>query len=130
MAGDLQSQHDRYAPFWAAALFILCLTGVSTTWIDLGDFWKGYVLDICGPAWTYILFRGLFSSYSENRWTRFFTSWRTFFILCGVSFSIEGMQYLEWYPSTFDPWDLLAYVSILFPAFIIDRYLQIRYSRK
>lgn len=33
---------------------------------------------------------------------------------------IETMQYFKIYDSTFDPWDLLAYVSILIPLFLID----------
>ena len=112
--------HDRYAPYWAAALVVLAATGLATTWIDLGRFWKGYVLDMTGPAWNYILFRGLFTSYANNAWTRFFTPKRTLAIFLVVCFGIETIQYLEIYEATFDPWDLLAYVSILIPLFMID----------
>lgn len=69
---SLSERHDKCAPYWAAALLILCLTGISTIWIDLGIFWKGYVLDMTGPAWNYILFRGLNTEYADNVWTRFF----------------------------------------------------------
>ncbi|MBI9066706.1 MAG: hypothetical protein JEZ09_05395 [Salinivirgaceae bacterium] len=112
--------HDKYAPYWAIALVVLVGTGLSTIWVDLGAFWKGYVLDMTGPAWNYILFRGLFTSYTNNVWTRFFKPKRTLTLFLLVCFGIETMQYLNIYDSTFDLWDLLAYVSILIPLFFID----------
>ena len=116
----LKNKHNKFAPWWAGALIVLCSTGLSTIWVDLGAFWKGYVLDMTGPAWNYIIFRGLYTSWADNAWTRFFTPLRTFLIFVLVCFGIEAMQYYKIYDSTFDPWDLLAYVSILVPLFIID----------
>jgi hypothetical protein len=112
--------HDKRAPYWAAALLLLGVTGVATTWIDLGSFWSGYVLDMTGPAWNYILFRGLFTAEADNRWTRFFTPVRTLAIFLVVCFGIEMAQYFELYDATFDPWDFFAYISLLVPIFIID----------
>lgn len=113
-------RHDRHAPIWAIGLFLLCTTGLATISIDLGTFWKGYVLDMTGPAWNYILFRGRFTSKSENFWTRFFTPWKTIVIFIAVCFGIEVGQFFGMYESTFDPWDFVAYVSILIPLFILD----------
>lgn len=113
-------RHDMYAPYWAVALIIIGGIGVSTIWIKFGDFWNGYVLDMAGPAWNYILFRGLFTSKADNAWTRFFTPIRTILIFLMVCFGIESLQFFKLYDSTFDPWDLLAYVSILIPLFIVD----------
>ena len=76
-----------------------------------------------GPAWAYTLFRGLFTAKADNIWTRFFTPNSTFLILLSVCFGIEALQYFEVYDSTFDPWDLLAYISVLFPLFLIDKRL-------
>ena len=117
---SLKIKHNKYAPYWAIALVLLGGTGLATIWIDLGDFWKGYVLDMTGPAWNYILFRGLFTSYTNNLWTRIFTPKRTLGIFLFVCFGIETMQYFKIYDATFDFWDLLAYVSILIPLFLID----------
>ena len=116
--------HNQHAPYWAAAMVIFGVTGLATIWIDLGDFWKGYMLDMVGPAWNYILFRGLFTGYRDTVWTRFFNPNRTFVIFLLVCFFIEGAQYLEWYDATFDPFDLLAYISLLIPLYILDRYQQ------
>lgn len=114
--------HNKYAPYWAAGMFIFGLAGLSTVWFDTGDFWGGYGLDIMGPAWNYILFRGLFTGYRDTKWTRFFTPTRTVIIFILVAYGIEGAQYLEWYDSTFDWYDLLAYVSLLIPLYILDRF--------
>ena len=115
-----KSKHDDLAPYWAFGLIFLCGTGLATIWIDLGAFWKGYVLDMTGPAWNYILFRGLFTSSAENAWTRFFTPKKTLFIFLFVCAEIEFAQYFNLYESTYDPWDFLAYVSILIPLFLLD----------
>lgn len=118
---SLKIIHDKNAPYWAGALFILGAVGLSTIWIDLGSFWKGYVLDITGPAWNYILFRGLYTAKANNAWTRFFTPNRTLIIFLLVCVVIETLQYYNIYNSTYDKWDFLSYVSILIPLFIIDR---------
>ena len=113
-------RHNRNAPFWAISMIVLGIAGLSTNWIDMGAFWKGYALDMTGPAWNYILFRGLFTQWTENRWRKFFTPARTYLIFILVCFSIEFAQYLDLYDATFDPWDLLAYVSLLTPVFLLD----------
>jgi hypothetical protein len=115
------NKHNKQAPFWAVGLVILCVTGLATIWLNLGSFWKGYVLDITGPAWSYILFRGRFTSKADNRWTRFFTPKRTVVIFITVCIGIEGIQYLKLYEATFDPWDFVAYISVLVPLFILDQ---------
>ena len=124
---SVNNKHDRHAPFWAAGTVILGVMGIATIWLDLGSFWKGYVLDITGPAWNYILFRGRFTSKVDNRWTRFFTPKRTVVIFIAVCIGIEGMQYLKLYDATFDPWDIVAYISVLVPLFIVD---QITYEER
>ncbi len=118
---SIKITHDKHAPYWAAALLILWATGISTIWIDLGSFWKGYVLDMTGPAWNYILFRGLFTAKADNAWTRFFTPTRTLVIFLLVCILIETLQYYHIYNATFDKWDFLAYVSILIPLYILDK---------
>jgi hypothetical protein len=113
--------HNKYAPYWAGALFIFWAVGLSTIWIDLGAFWKGYVLDMVGPAWNYILFRGLFTAKADNIWTRFFTADRTFTIILLTSILIETAQYYHLYDAVYDKWDFIAYISILLPLFLLDK---------
>lgn len=123
---SIASRHDRAAPWWAATLVILVTAGLSTSWIDLGAFWRSYVLDMVGPAWSYILVRGLYTRWADNAWTRFFTPGRTVLLVGTAAFGIEAMQYLELYEATFDPWDLVAYLSLLVPAFLVDRRTRLR----
>ncbi len=116
----IKNRHDKFAPYWAVVLFVFASLGVSTIWINLGDFWSGYVLDTTGPAWNYILFRGLFTTKANNVWTRFFTPIRTLFIFLFVCVAIETLQYFKIYEATFDFWDFLAYIILLIPLFLID----------
>lgn len=120
MNNRVKVYHDKFAPYWALGLIILGSLGLATVWLDLGTFWKGYVLDMTGPAWNYILFRGLFTSYTNNAWVRFFTPKKTLSIFLLVCGGIEGAQYLNLYEATYDPWDFLAYISILIPIFLLD----------
>lgn len=118
------SKHNKNAPYWAVAFALFTLAGLSTTWFVIGGFWNGYVLDMVGPAWNYILFRGLFTGKVNNAWTRFFTANRTVIIFISVSFGIEALQFFEVYDACFDPFDLLAYISLLAPLYLIDKRVQ------
>lgn len=115
--------HNKYAPFWAITLFALIATGLSTIWFEVSNFWNGYVLDMVGPAWTYILFRGLFTEKADNNWTRFFTPRTTFILLMAIAFGIEILQYFGVYDATFDPLDFPAYASVLTILFLTDKRL-------
>ena len=128
MTSHTEYNHNRFAPYWAVGLVVFGTIGLSTIWIDLGTFWKSYVLDIMGTAWNYILFRGLFTAYADNKWTRFFTPNRTLIIFLAVCTAIEGAQYFNLYDSTYDPWDFLSYVSLLFPIYLLDLF-QLRYAK-
>lgn len=113
-------RHNRVAPWWAA-LFVLCLgTGLSSLLFKSNFFLNSYGLDVTGPAWSYILFRGLAYQYTETFWTRFFTPVKTFGIFVFFTFAVESAQYFELYESTFDPWDFIAYLTLLGPMFLID----------
>lgn len=115
-------RHYKSAPYWAATLIIIGGIGIATIWVELGSFWKGYVLDMTGPAWNYILFRGLFTAKTDNIWTRFFSPARTLFIFLITCTGIELAQYFNLYEAVYDPWDFLAYISLLLPLSIIDLY--------
>lgn len=119
----MKSIHNKYAPYWAITLVILVTSGLLTIKFDFGKFASGYLLDMVGPAWAYILFRGLYTIKADNRWTRFFTPNLTLLILVAVAFGIETLQYLKIYDSTFDIWDFPAYISILIPLYFLDKHI-------
>ena len=114
---------NKAAPWWAGALVLFMLTGLLTSCIDLGSFWKGYMLDVVCPAWNYILFRTRFTARQENWWTRFFTPVKTFVLFAVVCIGIESAQFFNLYDATYDTWDFVAYFSLLFPLFLIDLFL-------
>lgn len=113
-------KHNARAPYWAILLVITALTGLSSLWVQSNDFWRGYILDITGPAWNYILIRGLYTKYADNLWTRTMTPVRTYLLFLIICFGIEVAQYFELYDATFDYWDFLAYFSLLTPFFLVD----------
>ena len=124
----LAQLHNKYAPYWAVSMIIMLGTGLATTWIKTGGFWNAWVIDIAGPAWSYILIRGLFTTYSNNAWRRFFSPWKTLLLILTAAYTIEMLQYFNFYPSTFDPLDFVAYSALVIPAFLID-YLIVKRSK-
>lgn len=119
-----------YAPYWSATMLILLIIGLGTNYFNWDGFLQGYVLDMTGPAWSYILFRGLFTGKTDNKWTRFFTAKTTLFVFILILVSIETIQYFKLYDGTYDPWDFLAYSSILLPFYFIDSYIARNYESK
>jgi hypothetical protein len=108
---------------------VLGAVGLAAGFIRGPRFWSGYVLDIVGPAWNYILIRGLFSKSQPAMLSRFVNPEAAFVLIATVCFLIEVAQYLELYDATYDPRDFLAYLSLLVPCYIVDRWQSNRRSR-
>jgi hypothetical protein len=107
---------------WKISIILLGIISLSTGLCKQPGFWTSYVLDMTGPAWNYILIRGQYSAKQT------FFSFRlspefTLFLIIGICLLIETSQFFKLYEAHFDPWDYLAYISILIPCFIIDKYL-------
>ncbi len=66
---DVRFEEHRW---WAAVLLVLGSVGLATCFLPAPGFRSSYVLDIVGPAWNYILLRGLFTN-KPTPWSRFFT---------------------------------------------------------
>jgi hypothetical protein len=87
---EIQNEkHEKLAPYWATGMVVLGGIALASGWIDLGRFWKGYVLDIAGPAWIYILIRGLYRKKVDSRWIGIFSPARTLIIFIFVLVCIE-----------------------------------------
>lgn len=107
---------------------VLGTIGLATACIRGPSFWNGYVLDIVGPAWNYILIRGLFSKSQPAMLSRLVNPEAAFVLITTVCFIVEAAQYLELYDAFYDPHDFLAYVSLMLPCYIIDRWQSNRRS--
>ena len=116
--------------WWAAALVLLGTLGLATGFIRVPGFWSNYVLDVVGPAWNYILIRGLFSRKQPTTLSRLFGPEVAIVVIIVVCVLIEGAQYLQLYDAHYDPYDFVAYVSLVLPCYVIDRWrLQFRCRR-
>ena len=107
---------------WKISLILFGIISLSTGLSKRPGFWTSYVLDMAGPAWNYILIRGQYSDKQTFCSFRFGPEFALFLII-GICFLIETSQFFKLYQAHFDPWDYLAYISILIPCYLIDKYI-------
>ena len=107
---------------WKVSLVLLGVISLSTGRSKRPGFWTSYVLDMAGPAWNYILIRGQYSAKKTFLSFRFSPEFALFLVV-GICFLIETSQYFKLYNAHFDPWDYIAYVSIVIPCYLIDKYV-------
>jgi hypothetical protein len=115
------SEIDWQRVAWASLVVVLGTISLATGVYRPGGFWNSYVLDMAGPAWNYVLVRGLFAEGRRTVLTRFFTPLKALLFVVTVCFVVELMQYFQLYASTFDPVDLVAYISLVLPCYALDR---------
>ena len=108
---------------WKITLILLGTTGLLTSVVKAPGFWSSYVLDMVGPAWNYILLRGLYSPKNSSFLSLQFTPGKAALLILGICFLIETSQYFEIYGAHFDPYDYVAYGSLLLPVYLIDKWL-------
>ncbi len=87
------SKESKAVIFWKALLICLGIISLSAALFSGTEFWNGYVLDIAGPAWCYVLIRVLFRSDSDRFLGIRFSPEIAFLTILGACFIIEGMQY-------------------------------------
>ena len=92
-------------------------------------FATNHLADLVGPAWLYIVFRGLAEPEKRNRLGRFIgaTPERAAIILFAGSSATEIAQ-IYWpsglFAGRFDPLDIVAFAIGLFPLYLVDTRLQ------
>ncbi len=107
---------------WAVTLVVLMAIGLATEIVEHPGFWSSYVLDIAGPAWVYILLRGLHRPTQSRALSRNLKPEAALAVVLGLCFLIELSQYLDLYDAHFDPYDLVAYLSGTFPCYAADKW--------
>ena len=113
--------------FWKFAVIVLGSFVLATCLIIVPGFWSSYVLDIAGPAMGYILLRVQYTSKQSTFLSFKFTPESAALFIFVICFAVETSQYFKLYNAHFDPFDYVAYVSLLLPCFLIDKWL-ISYS--
>jgi hypothetical protein len=116
------SQSRNYL-YWKVALITFGIIALATCLVPTPGFWSSYVLDIVGPAWIYILVRGLFSKTQPAMLARFLSPEVALVICIVACFLIESAQYFRLYEAHYDSLDFVAYVSLLVPCYATDRWL-------
>ncbi len=106
-------------------LIVLGVIGLITCIIKIPGFWSGYVLDIAGPGWNYILLRGIYHSPNTSFLFIKFSPEGAVLLLMAICFIIEIRQYFNLYDKYFDPNDYIAYVSLLLPIYLIDKHFSV-----
>lgn len=117
----VKSKKPATALFWKIALISLGIISLSTGILKGPACWTGYMLDITGPAWGYILIRGQYNSKNATFLSIKFSEESAFILIVSICYIIEAMQYFELYDSTFDPYDFIAYSSGIFIVYLIEK---------
>ena len=120
--------HSGDYKYWKAAVVTFGIIALTSGLVRSPGFWSSYVLDIVGPAWIYILIRGLFSKTQPAMLAQFLSPEGALVIMVVACFLIEAAQYFQLYEAHYDPYDFLAYVSLLLPCYAIDKWMLNRQS--
>jgi len=120
---QMDNNNSRVILFWKITVILLGSTVLATCMIRIPGFWSSYVLDMAGPAMGYIILRVQYTSKESTFLSFKFTPELAALLIFGICFLIETSQFFRIYESHFDPFDYIAYVTLLFPCFLIDKWL-------
>lgn len=104
--------------FWGSGILSL-----GTALMEFEGFWSSYLFDIVFPAYLYIYLRGLFHGRYIHRYLSQLSPTILFGMLILITFTMEICQYFGYYKGYYDPLDFLAYISLLGPCYLADRWL-------
>ena len=113
---------------WLIAMILSGSIVVTLEFVQVPGFWGSYGIDVFGPPLVYIYIRGLSAADQPTKLGRLFTPELAFLAVVSVCFLAELAQFLRLYNKHFDPYDFLAYVSLLTSCYAIDRWLLNRQS--
>jgi hypothetical protein len=115
--------NDIWTVFWKFLLIFLGLLVLSSGLISSPGFWSSYLLDISGPAMVYVLLRARYKSGNHTFLTLKFSPETALQIVILICFLIETSQYFKLYPSHFDLFDYLAYISGVLVVYVLDKWI-------
>ena len=116
------SQNPSVTKAWRIALVILGLLSCAAAFTEASGVWNNYVFDMSFPAYLYILLRGIHNGKPLYPWSARFSPTLLFCFIVGISFLVESLQYFGYYKGYFDSVDYLAYLSILLPCYLLDKF--------
>ena len=105
---------------WKFAALFAVTTGGITQFVDFEGFVGSYWFDMAFPVFIYIYLRKTITLSGRNDSSPIHQNFALLLALF-PPFLLETAQYFNWYKGTFDPVDFLAYLSLVVPAYLIDR---------
>lgn len=106
---------------WRFAALVAVTTGGITRFVDFEGFIGDYWFDMAFPVFIYIYFRKSIRSKEGPNASPIQPNLAIIFAI-GPAFLLEVFQYFNWYKGTFDLIDFFAYLSLVIPAYLIDKY--------
>ena len=110
-------------PWWRAALVVFGSVVAIAELVQVPGLFGSYAIDVFGPALVYIYVRGLHTSQGPTRISRLASPEVYVIGIVAVCFLVELAQYFRLYNKHYDPYDFVAYVSLLLPCYGLDRWL-------
>ena len=105
---------------WRSAALFAVATGGITRFVDFEGFIGNYWFDMSFPVFIYIYLRKTIKSDESHDSSPIHPN-LAIIIAIAPAFLLETFQYFNWYKGTFDLIDYLAYLSLVVPAYMIDR---------
>lgn len=112
------SKHSRSA--WNFTALFAVTTGGITQFVDFEGFIGSYWFDMTYPVFIYIYLRKTRRA-GEHKYSSPIHQNIALMLALVPPFLLETLQFFNWYKGTFDPIDFLAYLSLVVPAYLIDR---------
>lgn len=106
---------------WRAAAIFAVITGGLTRFVEFEGFIGNYWFDMAFPVFLYIYLRKTIGI--SRKFNSIHLHPITALVLAtGPALFLELLQYFGIYKGTFDLFDLIAYFSLAFPAYLIDKW--------
>ena len=96
---------------------------IVAEFVQVSGFFGSYMIDIFGPAFVYIYIRGLYSKERRTRFWSFASPEIAAFGILAICSLVEMAQFFRLYNKHYDPYDFIAYASLLLPCYGLDRWL-------
>lgn len=104
---------------WRMLLLFTGITAAVSRFVELGGFLGSYWFDITFPAFIYIYARKLHLPTEKSTASR--VEYATALSLAiAPAIGFEFAQYFQFYDGTYDPYDFVAYISLVIPVFFLD----------
>ena len=108
--------------YWKISHLLLSILSGALAFIDIPGFWSSYLFDVVFPVWLYVSLRSLYREKQAGGPIRPLPPEAALLAILAVGCFLETSQYFGLYKGHFDPLDYLAYVSVIVPCYLTDKW--------